>query len=157
MIWISLVCIPALAIPELTPKSMNFWVGDWDVYEQNQIVGRDKVEVIFDGTTIIEDWVGKDSPQDVGKSFFYWRAESKSWKQVWVVPGRAYKEKVAHAVPNGLQFVGKVFLRNGKTVDDRTTLTLNPDGSVHQVIEQAADGRTWKVGFDAIYRKHKVQ
>jgi hypothetical protein len=106
MIWISLVCIPALAIPELTPKSMNFWVGDWDVYEQNQIVGRDKVEVIFDGTTIIEDWVGKDSPQDVGKSFFYWRAESKSWKQVWVVPGRAYKEKVAHAVPYGLQFVG---------------------------------------------------
>lgn len=140
--------------PDLTSSSMDFWVGDWDVYTDSQLVGRDRVEVLFDGTAISEDWKGTDAG-DVGKSFFYWRAESKTWKQVWVVPKRAYKEKVAHAVPNGLQFVGKVYLRNGKTVDDRTTLTLNPDGSVRQVIEQSADGKTWKVGFDAIYRKHR--
>jgi hypothetical protein len=135
--------------------SLDFWVGDWDVYQGEKLVGRDKVEKILDGSAIMEHWQGSDSAQDSGKSFFYWRAESKTWKQVWVVPKRGYKEKVAEVVPNGLRFVGKVFLPNGKSIPDRTTLTKLPDGTVHQVIEQARDGKKWEAGFDAIYRPHK--
>ena len=142
-------------LTDQTDASMDFWVGDWDVYQGETLVGRDKVEKILGGSAIMEHWQGAGSPDDVGKSFFYWRAESKSWKQVWVVPKRAYKEKVAHVVADGLQFVGKVFLPSGKTIDDRTTLTKLKDGTVHQVIEQSPDGKTWKVGFDAIYHPHK--
>jgi hypothetical protein len=146
--------IAMAAALQLTPESMDFWVGDWDVFSGGKHVGVDKVEVLYKGAALMEDRKGDDSPQDVGKSFFYWRAGSKSWKQVWVVPGRAYKEKIAHAVPGGMQFVGTVYLPNGKTIDDRTTLTANGDGTVHQVIEQKKNGQ-WIVGFDALYRRRK--
>jgi hypothetical protein len=149
--------IVASLVAAQSERSLDFWVGDWDVYQGDELVGRDKVEKVLGGSAIMEHWQGTDSPEDVGKSFFYWRADSKTWKQVWVVPKGAYKEKVAHVVPNGLRFVGKVYLPNGKSIADRTTLTKLPDGTVHQVIEQARDGKTWKVGFDAIYRRHKGQ
>jgi hypothetical protein len=74
---------------------------------------------------------------------------------VWVVPGRAYKEKIGVPVKGGIRFEGKVYLPDGRTVPDRTTLTLNPDGTIHQVIEQSKDGKTWIVGFDALYRRHQ--
>jgi hypothetical protein len=42
---------------------------------------------------------------------------------------------------------------SGKRVLDRTTLTLQADATVRQVIEISKDdGRTWNLKYDAIYR-----
>ena len=42
----------------------------------------------------------------------------------------------------------------GKRLLDRTTLTLQPDATVRQVIEVSKDdGRSWSVKYDAIYRR----
>jgi hypothetical protein len=52
----------------------------------------------------------------------------------------------------GVRFQGELPLRDGSTLLDRTTLTPLPDGRVRQVIEQSRDGgKSWRVGFDALY------
>ncbi|MBS1717531.1 MAG: hypothetical protein JSS72_07345 [Armatimonadetes bacterium] len=136
-------------------SALDFWVGSWDVYSGKDLDGHDMVEKSLDGNAITERWKGV-SPGDEGMSLFYYRPFLGSWKQVWVTPVGMYKEKESELVPGGIRFTGKAFGPKGRTIDDRTTLTLNPDGTVRQVIERSKDGgKTWEVGYDAIYRRSK--
>jgi hypothetical protein len=139
------------------PKSaLDFWVGDWDVYTGKDLDGHDLVEKILGGAAIIENWTDADGTE--GKSLFYYMPAKSAWKQVWVTPAGPYKEKVSHNVKDGLQFVGTVFLADGREIPDRTTLTPLSDGTVHQVIEYSKDhGKTWVTSFDAIYKRKKKQ
>jgi YD repeat-containing protein len=53
-----------------------------------------------------------------------------------------------------VQFQGILVLESGKRIIDRTTLTLQPAGTVRQLMETSNDdGRTWTVAYDAIYRR----
>ncbi len=134
-------------------RDLDFWVGSWNVYVDNTLVGHDVVEKSLDGFVIIERWDG--GGDDKGTSFFYYMPAKKQWKQVWATNVGAYKEKFSEPFKDGIRFAGNVFLPSGKSIPDRTTLTALPDGTVRQVIEQARDGKTWKTGFDAIYRRVK--
>ena len=133
--------------------ALDFWVGTWEVIEDGKKSGDDIVTKRLGGNGIFEDWRGAEG--DKGESVFYFRTFENDWKQIWITERGQYKEKFSHAVPDGVQFVGKVFLKNGKQVDDRTTLTRLPEGKVLQVIEDKVDGKTWKVMFQATYVRKK--
>ncbi len=132
-------------------NALDFWVGTWMVTGGGQKQGDDIVEKWLNGNAIVEHW--KDVEGGEGKSFFYFMAAKNQWKQVWVTPMGAYKEKYSELVPDGIRFAGTVYLPNGKSYKDRTTLTKLEDGKVHQIIEANRDGKKWVVTFDAIYSK----
>jgi len=139
------------SLPEY--RLLNFWLGDWDVYEGNQKVGTNKIESILNSCAVIENW--KDLNGGEGKSFFYFDLSDKVWKQVWVTDHGYMKEKMEQpsSTKAEVTFQGEVFNANGKKVLDRTRLILQPNG-VRQIIEQSEDvGKTWKVIFDAIYKR----
>jgi hypothetical protein len=139
------------SLPEY--RLLDFWLGDWDVYEGNQKVGTNKIESILNSCAVIENW--KDLNGGEGKSFFYFDLSDKVWKQVWVTDHGYMKEKTQQplSVKGEVTFQGEVFNGNGKKVLDRTRLVLQPNG-VRQIIEQSEDvGKTWKVTFDAIYKR----
>ena len=95
-------------VPEQTKASMDFWVGEWDVYTMDgKLAGTNRIEKVMGGAAILEHW--ENSGGIEGKSWFYWMADKKKWKQVWVTPDGAYKEKVAEAVEGGLLFTGTAF------------------------------------------------
>jgi hypothetical protein len=135
--------------------AMDFWLGEWDVFvAPHERAGFDRVEKVVAGGAIVESWTDADGSE--GKGFFYFQPATGTWKQVWVQPGGYVKEKLSAPVENGLRFTGKVMLPDGREFPDRTTLTKNPDGSVHQVIEHSKDGgATWTVSFDAVYERRK--
>jgi len=133
---------------------LDFWLGDWEAFAGGTLDGTDRIERVLDGAAVIEHW--HDVSGHEGKSLFYFYRPENRWKQVWVTDVGAVKEKVCIAVfpGGGTRFRGEIPLRAGGTVLDQTTLTPLPDGTVHQLIEQSADGgRTWQTTFDAIYRR----
>jgi hypothetical protein len=135
---------------------LDFWVGDWEVYTTgtNDRDGHDRVEKVLNGCAVVEHWV--DANGGEGKSWFYYYRPEKRWKQIWVTDVGFIKEKaLIEEFPNGgVRFRGEIPLRDGSKILDQTTLTPLPDGTVHQVIETSKDGgKTWTVGFDAIYRR----
>ena len=77
---------------------------------------------------------------------------------VWIIqratrPG-GVKEKtlIKEFEDGGVRFQGEITLPNGGAYLDRTTLTPLEEGKVRQVIETSRDGgKTWGVGFDAVY------
>jgi hypothetical protein len=137
------------SLPEY--RLLDFWLGDWDVYEGNQKVGTNKIEPILNFCAVIENW--KDLNGGEGKSFFYFDLSDKVWKQVWVTDHGYMKEKTQQpsSVKDEVTFQGEVLNSKGKKVLDRTRLSLQSKG-VRQIIEQSEDaGKTWTVTFDAMY------
>ena len=135
---------------------LDFWVGDWDVFTGEKKAGTNRIEKILKGCAIIENWTGTGGSE--GKSLFYYNSAMGKWKQVWITqqatrPG-GMKEKtlIKEFEDGGVRFQGEITLPNGRTYLDRTTLTPLEEGKVRQVIETSRDGgKTWRVGFDAVY------
>ena len=136
---------------------LDFWIGEWNVYEGNNLAGTNTIEKIVKGCAIIENWTSKGGSE--GKSFFYYYPQEKRWKQVWVTQnpfswgGVKEKEHIETLDNGAMRFQGKIISRNGKEIYDRTTLTPMENGQVRQVIESSIDGgESWKINFDAIYK-----
>lgn len=135
-----------------TTHLLDFWLGSWDVLSPaRERLGENHIAAVLGGTALIERW--RDVAGGEGMSLFY-RVAGGVWKQVWITDGGMYKEKVlvGRTAEGGLVFQGVVARRRGGHYLDRTTLMPLRGGEVRQVIETSTDcGRTWEVGFDALY------
>ena len=136
---------------------LDFWLGDWDVYAGNELVGTNRIEKTLDGCAVLEQWRGAIGRR--GMSLFY-VDDAGTWKQVWVSesatrPG-GVKEKTGQRVPDTgqLRFQGRIRTDDMHSYLDRTTLTALEVDEVRQLIEVSTDeGATWKTVFDATYRR----
>lgn len=142
-----------------TYAALDFWLGRWDVYVGDTLVGTNRISRVLDGCAVLEEW--RDSAGGEGRSLFYVEPGTGRWKQVWVtddarrVGGTKEKHLVARLPDGGVRFQGELPLPDGRLVLDRTTLTPLRPGEVRQLIETSRDGgTTWHAGFDAVYRKH---
>lgn len=140
---------------------LDFWVGEWNVYVGNRRVGQNRIEKILDGCAIMEHWTARDGGE--GKSLFFVDYNG-FWVQVWVTqlartPGGVKEKLMVTDAPEGtVRFQGVVRHPDAGEWLDRTTLTPNDDGSVHQLIEISEDnGATWNPTFDATYRPAGVE
>jgi hypothetical protein len=138
-------------------RSLDFWVGDWDVYVGKSLAGRDTVERVLGGCAVTERW--RDSGGGEGMSLFAYDTRKDLWTQTWVTddssaPG-GIKAKVLRAHGSGMTtFQGEIEGKSGAVYYDRTILTALPKGRVHQQIQVSRDGVAWRTGFDAIYVPH---
>ena len=140
---------------------LDFWFGTWEVRAADgTLAGRDVIRPILAGCAIEEVWQGVDTG-DEGQSLFLFDAFSGRWHQTWVTSqatergGLKYKELVATYPDGAVRFQGLLpGAPSAAAILDRTTLSPLPDRTVHQVIAISRDGGdTWKVTFDAIYRR----
>lgn len=135
---------------------LDFWLGDWDVFVNDERVGVNHIEKILDGCAITEDWT--DVGGSSGRSLFYYLPATETWKQVWVtpyalVPGGVKEKQMVERFPDGaVRFQGTIMTSDSTSYLDRTTLTPISADSVRQVIEVSKDGGgSWRATFDAIY------
>jgi hypothetical protein len=154
---------PAVSVCDTIPAFhvLDFWIGDWDVFADGKLNGRDRVTRILDGCALTEEWTGVAG--DNGMSLFIFDIRHGRWNQTWVtnnptVPGGVKDKHLVALYPGGAtRFQGVLGPRPNNTyLFDRTTLTPMPDSSVRQVIEISRDGgTTWEVNFDARYRRRR--
>lgn len=143
---------PCLALPEY--KQFDFWVGEWDVMVQNQIVGTNTVERTVSGCIILENWAATQG--GTGKSFNYYDSNTGKWHQDWVGSGGGVLHLSGEYKDGAMRYEGVTTARNGsKTLERLTFFNLAPD-RVRQFWEQSSDGgKTWVSVFDGIYVRRK--
>lgn len=153
---LALSAIFASCDQDSTYHLLDFWVGTWVVTSNGKRQGTDRVTKIVGQCAVEEEWADTDG--HMGRSLFYVAPAPHRWRQVRVtdaapmVGGTKEKAMVAHVTGQSSRFQGELPLGDGRVILDRTTLTKQADGRVHQVIEISRDGgTTWQVNFDADY------
>jgi len=161
ILFLTLICASSLCFAEDQPhpcrtdpayKKLDFWVGDWNVFADNQKDGTNLIEKILDGCAVRENW--KDVTGHEGQSIFYYNPATKVWKQVWITDVGPMKEKtlIQDFPDGGVRFQGEIAKQDGTKYFDRTTLTPLPQHQVRQVIEVSKNGTDWNTVYDAIYK-----
>ncbi len=144
----------AAAAPCSAPEyhQLDFWVGDWDVYEPGgKLQGHNKVEKVYDGCVLQEHWVGTEG--DTGSSFNIYDASRQVWNETWV-------SNHGYLLSFDGRLHGKDMVLIGQHLDPHGLPELHrgvwtpTDYGVHQTWEVSTDGgRTWTMRFEGILRR----
>ena len=150
----------AAACNEPAYHALDFWVGEWDVYDSQDgtRAGHSVLEKILNGCAIEVNWIGVEGEHV--KELFYYDKPKQQWVQVWVGDGGATKQRrlLERLHDGSVRFQGEVAQMNGGSHLDRSTVTSLPNGRVHQVIEISRDGgKSWQPSFDAEYRRSNAK
>ena len=157
-------CMPIVAEAQLDCSGneelalLDFWFGEWRVEDETgTALGRNTIFRLLNGCVIQERWQG--SGGGVGISLFYVNPESGKLKQVWVTGqalspgGTKEKEVSASELGKFVQFQGS-YPNGDDRVLDRTTLTMQDDGRILQIIEISHDdGASWQGVFRGVYQR----
>ena len=130
-------------------RAFDFWVGSWGVSSPDgKKLGENRIDSLLQGCVLLENW--RDGLGREGKSWNYWHAPSKMWKQHWIDASGRVTEYLGSVTATGIRFEAKE-----AGVTRVMTFTRRDDGSVEQKIELSRDeGKTWTTGFLGIYRKN---
>jgi hypothetical protein len=133
-------------------RRFDFWVGDWNVTIQGQLVGTNLVTLEEDGCVVHEHWRG--SGGDTGQSLnFYDRGDGK-WHQVWVSNSGGVLNLSGAYTDGTIVFEGESIGKGGGKLVNRLTFFKNADSTVRQFWQISTDGgKTWGSSFDGLYRK----
>jgi tetratricopeptide (TPR) repeat protein len=143
---------PCAFAPEY--KQFDFWVGEWDVQNNGQKAGTNRIERILDGCVLLENWTS--GLGGTGKSFNFYDASTRRWQQTWVDSTGNVLNLYGEFKENALRFSGETRSQNGaRTLHRLTFFNLGPD-RVRQFWEQSTDdGKTWNVVWDGTYTRKK--
>jgi hypothetical protein len=134
-------------------KQFDFWVGDWDVFEDGKLAGTNRIERMY-GCVIHESW---KSPELSGQSMNVYDTKRGLWHQTWI-DSNAGLLVLEGAWKNGALTMSDATLpgkKDPKRVNE-ISWTPNTDGSVRQLWRVSKDaGKTWEAVFDGKYVRSK--
>jgi hypothetical protein len=151
---------PSFASPcdEAEFRRFDFWVGEWDVRQNGQQVGTNRIDRISDGCALFESWT--DAQGGTGHSITFYDPHADRWKQTWVGRGAWILEfvEVDDAEYDGaMRFIATSYEAQGTASLTRMTFYDEPDGGVRQLLERSTDGgATWAQSFDGRYVRRQA-
>lgn len=132
-------------------RQFDFWLGEWEVWAQGQLDGRNSIARSADGCVLSEHWRSARGPE--GHSMNVYDAAYGVWRQFWV-GGDGGVLDLRGGLRDGVMVMsGKARQANGKEQEQRITWTPQADGSVEQRWETSDDGKRWTIVFLGEYRR----
>lgn len=147
---------PPCTAPEY--RQFDFWEGNWDVFDPaGQQVGTNRIERVFGGCVLQENWVAMGPQKQTGSSFNTWSPGSRKWYQTWVDDTGGFLILSGEFVDGKMILTGEMMTPRGMVNHRITWNRINDDpGQVRQYWETSSDsGQTWGVAFDGIYKRHQ--
>jgi hypothetical protein len=140
---------PGAACQSAAFRQFDFWLGDWDVTNQQCPAGRkcptshNRISRILHGCAILEEY---ETPAGyTGKSLNFHDAASKKWHQTWIDSGGQ-----PLFIEGGLE--GTSMVMRDTSGANRITWTPLAGGRVRQHWEASKDGgKTFATVFDGLY------
>lgn len=132
----------------------DFWIGEWEVYAEEQLAGHNTIEPLLDGCVLQESWQGASG--SAGTSLNFYNPQSGRWQQFWVWRNGTTLELEGDFADGRMTLTGESLDQDGNEIFNRITWHDNPDGTVRQHWEISKDsGQTWATAFDGHYRQRK--
>lgn len=64
-------------------RSFDFWLGEWDVFTNDKLVGRNTISLKQNGYLLQENWVS-EKENFTGTSYSFYNVKIGKWQQIWV-------------------------------------------------------------------------
>ena len=147
-------------------RQFDFWVGYWDLYQtgQNQLVGHNLIEKLFDGCVIRETWTPLRRPGGGGltggSSLNHYDRGQGRWHQTWIDSSNTRVIFEGGMVGEKMVLTGFWPGANGPGKDGLIRMTYKQVGPDHidQMGEISTDhGVTWAPSFAFTYRRSSSQ
>jgi hypothetical protein len=138
-------------------NDFDFWIGDWVVYTNGQMVGFNKITKIEGDCVIRENWKSVVSSH-TGTSYNFFDKTEKKWRHIWIgSDGITVDIKGEYKDQKMIMTGDPVKDDKGNRIVNKMTWYNNPDGTIRQVWEQSRDGgQAFVVQWEGIYRKRKL-
>jgi hypothetical protein len=131
-------------------RQLDFWVGEWDVTDHGTKIAESSIQRIVDQCIIFENYT--EPPSYTGKSFNFYDATLKKWRQTWVDSQGNVSEFTGEFRDGAMHLEGESHRANGRRVLRKMVLTPLEGGRVRQYSERSLDeGKTWGVAYDYVY------
>jgi hypothetical protein len=146
---------PACQSPE--HHQLDFWIGDWDVYDM-PATGKPAAHVtitsLLDKCVIHELYEGDSGLR--GESFSIYDTTRQVWHQTWVT-NRGQLLVIEGGMRNGrLMLAGHQLTKDNKSREIRAYWWQDKDG-VRESSESSTDGgKTWSTDFDLVFKPHQI-
>jgi hypothetical protein len=132
----------------------DFWVGEWDVYSNNearQLAGTNSITKHYANCLIKETWVSAGGGG--GFSVNYYNPVKGEWRQVWVSNGYSIDYSGGLNDQGQMALEGEIYTYQPNTAAPfRGTWTPRENGDVVQLFEVFnAETDSWDVWFDGLY------
>ena len=129
----------------------DFWIGEWNVYAGEKLVGENSIQPILDGCVLQETWAGKGG--SAGSSFNFFNPQTEKWQQFWVWRNGTTLELEGGYADGKMTLAGVSAGQDGAEVEQRITWYDNEDGTVRQHWESRSGDAEWQTAFDGLYRR----
>jgi tetratricopeptide (TPR) repeat protein len=136
-------------------RQFDFWIGEWDANNlAGALAGKSSIQLMLGECIIYENWTSALPNEYSGKSFNFYDAATKKWKQTWVDDKGGILEFIDGVyADNKMTFVTLPNAQN--QITKLTFHNLDPN-TVRQVFETTADdGKTWTTTTDLLYHRTK--
>ena len=137
-------------------KQFDFWIGDWVVYTNAEMVGFNKITKIEGDCALRENWKSVVSSH-TGTSYNFYDRNEKKWKHIWIGSDGMSLEVKGEFRDHKMSMTGDEYRdEKGNRILNKVTWYVNPDGTVRHVWEQSLDGgQAYIIKFDGLYRRRK--
>jgi hypothetical protein len=139
-------------------RAFDFWIGTWDVIQNGEPAGVNRIEAIDGGCALLERWTSARG-NFTGHSLNSFNRVDGRWHQTWVdSSGTLLKLAGGRQGGPGIRGTGPMVLEGeapdpeGVPRPNRITWTPNADGTVRQHWE-VHDGEAWNTVFDGEYHR----
>ncbi len=135
-------------------RQFDFWVGEWDVTSGGRKIAESSIQRIIGSCVIYENY--SDPGGYTGKSFNFYDAVLKKWRQTWVDNGGNVSEFSGEYKDNAMHYEGESHRRDGQRFLRKMTVTRLDADRVRQYSEFSMDGgKSWKSNYDFLYLRKK--
>ncbi|MDD4645308.1 MAG: hypothetical protein PHY99_04900 [Bacteroidales bacterium] len=137
-------------------KQFDFWIGDWVVYANAEMVGFNKITKIESDCILRENWKSVVSSH-TGSSYNFYDRNEKKWKHTWIGSNGVTLEVKGEFRDNKMSMISdEIRDEKGNRIINKITWFVNANGTVRQLWEQTKDGGlTYLTLFDGLYRRRK--
>lgn len=137
--------------------AFDFWLGEWEVRDQNgTLQGHNTITSEEGGCLILESWAALNNG-GTGQSYNYVDPASGKWRQIWVSTTSNIDYEGGPTEAGGIKLEGEITYRGGATFPFTGEWAPQEDGSVRQYFEQYdPEADAWNPWFLGIYTRVEV-
>jgi hypothetical protein len=129
-------------------RELDFWLGHWQVVENNQVVATSTIESVSGGCAVREIYAQKDGYH--GTSLSFHDPVLGRWRQTWVDSAGSVGEFHGVFSEGAMRFEGETHTADGKRVYRRMSLERDGMGILQKSLK-SMDGATWAPHYEIRY------